>query len=561
MLRLAVPWAWVAAAVFAVHPVHVESVAWMIERKDVLSGLFYLAAAIAWVRFVETPRPGRYVLALLLFVAGLLSKSVVVTLPAALLIWHWWKQGRVTVTDLQRLAPFFVVGLCITLADLWLYYTSRSPLALDYSLIERGLIAARALWFYAGKLFWPTDLAIIYPLWDIRVGDPLAWTYVAAAVALAVFLWIGCHRLGRGPLAGVLFFAVTLSPVLGFVDYGYMRVALVADRFQYLAAGGVMAMVAAAAARGVGSLPGSWRTGAQGLVAVILVLFGAMTWRQAGAYQNEITFYSHVVSVNPRQTFSHRRRTVGLAQAGRLEESLVAGRFAVEQLPDSADAHTALGFALLKLSRFGEAEKSVRRALEINSRDKFALMTMGELARLQGRPEAALEWYRAALETDRASVGAHTALGGVLVHLRRFDEAVVSLKHAVSLAPYSSAAGARHSLLGMALQELGRTDEAAEHYERALRIDPRNVGRLERLAILRFGQERYEEALDLYRTIVEIDPSKAWAHSNVGVALHYLGRYDAALQSFEHALSLDPTLGFARAGVKQARAALRQAGR
>ena len=222
LLALAVPGAWAVAAVFAVHPLHVESVAWIIERKDLLSALFYLSALLVWIRFVEVPRPQRYCLALGLFAAGLLSKSIVVTLPAALLLWHWWKQGRVTGTDCLRLAPFFVVGFGITAGDL-AFYASREPLALGYSAVERTLIAARALWFYAGKLVWPSDLAVIYPLWEVHAGDPVGWAYVAAAAGLAGLLWCLRHRLGRGPLAGAAFFAVTLSPVLGFVDEGSGR--------------------------------------------------------------------------------------------------------------------------------------------------------------------------------------------------------------------------------------------------------------------------------------------------------------------------------------------------
>ena len=172
--RLAVPGAWVVAAVFAVHPLHVESVAWIIERKDVLSGLFYLAAMLAWMRFVERPTLRRYTCSLALYTAALLSKSIAITLPAAFLIWHWWKQGRVTSMDLLRLVPFGVVGIVITVGDLS-FYQSREVLSLGYSFTERILIAARALWFYAGKLLWPSELAVIYPLWDIRVSDLLAW--------------------------------------------------------------------------------------------------------------------------------------------------------------------------------------------------------------------------------------------------------------------------------------------------------------------------------------------------------------------------------------------------
>ena len=234
MSRLTVPGAWVVAAVFAVHPLHVESVAWVMERKDVLSGLFYLATVLAWMRFVEQPNSKRYMCSLALYAAALLSKSIAITLPVALLIWHWWKQDRVIWTDLLRLVPFFVIGLVITVGDLS-FYQSVEPLSLGYSLTERMLIAARALWFYAVKLLWPTNLAVIYPLWDIRVADPLAWGYLVAATALVVALWHFRQRVGRGPLAGALFFAITLSPVLGFADYGYMQYAFVADRFQYLA--------------------------------------------------------------------------------------------------------------------------------------------------------------------------------------------------------------------------------------------------------------------------------------------------------------------------------------
>ncbi len=210
LLRLEVPGAWVVAAVFAVHPLHVESVAWVIGRKDVLATLFYLGAALAYTRFVEDRRRGHYIWALALFLLGMVSKSIVVTLPVSLLIWHWWKQGRVTLTDVKRVLPFLLLGLIITIAD-WSEYKDREVLSFSYTLIERALIAARALWFYAGKLVWPTELAVIYPHWEVSTGDLLNWLYGIAAIALAALLWHYRGRIGRGPLAGVLFFAVTLS--------------------------------------------------------------------------------------------------------------------------------------------------------------------------------------------------------------------------------------------------------------------------------------------------------------------------------------------------------------
>ena len=263
MLRLAVPGAWFIAAVFAVHPLHVESVAWVIERKDLLSALFYLSAALTWIRFTATPRLPTYLLALALFVAGLLSKSIVVTLPVALLIWHWWKRGRVTSADLLRLLPLFVIALCITAADL-AFYRGKDPLTFDLSLIERVLIAARALWFYAGKLVWPVDLPVIYPRWEMDASDPLAWGYLAAAVALGALLWFVRKWVGTAPLVGASYFALTLSPVLGFVDFSYMEFSFVADRYQYLAGIGLTAALVGAAALQASKLQGKSRMVAQG---------------------------------------------------------------------------------------------------------------------------------------------------------------------------------------------------------------------------------------------------------------------------------------------------------
>ncbi len=384
LTRLAVPAAWAVAAVFAVHPLHVESVAWIIERKDLLSALFYLTTALAWIRFVEAPGRGRYLLALALFTAGLLSKSVVVTLPAALLIWHCWKRDGVTPADLRRLAPFFAVGLLITMGD-FLLYAARVPLSLGYSMVERSLIAARAWWFYIGKLLWPADLAVIYPLWDIRVGDPLAWAYVLAAAALAALLWFGRHRFGPGPLAGALFYTVTLSPMLGFVDFGYMRYAFVADRFQYLAGIGVMGVLVGAAAVGAARLPASLRMAAPCLAAAVLAVFSVMTWRQAGIYRDGVTFFGHIVSHNPEARYAHLNLARALIKADRPEDALAAARIAAGKLErlDLADAHDLRGRALLNLGRLDEAREALGRALDLAPGHRNARENMAEVLRRQ----------------------------------------------------------------------------------------------------------------------------------------------------------------------------------
>ena len=628
LIRLAVPGDLVIAAVFAVHPVHVESVAWIIARKDVLSALFYLTAVLAWIRFTEAPRWGRYLPALALFAAGMLCKSIVVTLPAALLIWHWWQRGRVTRTDLLRLVPFVVVAVGITVADLSYYASTEQP-PLGYSPLEGVLIAARALWFYAGKLLWPTDLAVIYPLWEIRIGDPLAWAYVVAAAALAVLLWYGRRRIGRGPLAGALFFTVTLAPVLGFVDFSYMEFSFVADRYQYLASMGVLAVLIGAAVHGANKLPRAYRIGACGLALAVVAVLGTLTWRQAGIYRDEVTFFRHVVAFNPEARGAHsnlggalvklkrfeeaeeqlgraleldprdltalqsmaesRRkqeryeealqwyraaleidRRYALAHAGmgetmfhleRYEEALKSMAQAVALQPDlpmAASLHPFMGRASRELGRLEVAAEHFGRARELQPRDPGTLDELAEALRFQNRYEEAIEPYRAALEIDPDYAPAHAGLGDTLFRLERYEEALKSMARAVALQPDLPMAGLLHRLMGQAAQELGRPEAAAEHYADALRIDPHDGEAIDRLAMLRFGQQRYAAALDLYQTLLQISPGNANTHFNLGATLYYLGRVDEAVRSFEHALSLDPALEKARTGLEQLRAIQQQ---
>ncbi len=585
-LRLSVPAAWAAVAIWAVHPLHVESVVWVIERKDILSGLLYLGAALTYMRFTETRQAGRYGLGLSLYALGLLAKSAVVTLPAGLLIWHWWRRGRLTTKHLLQTAPFFAVGLLISLGDMALY-RSKELLDLGYSLPERALIAARALWFYVGKLLWPGDLIVIYPLWNIQVTDALAWIYLVGAAALAALLWFGRHRFGRAPLAGMLFFALTLSPSLGFLDYGYMQYSFVADRFQYLAGFGLIAVLVGLASKGVQRLPRRYAAGAPAVLAAVLVLLGTLTWRQARLYRDDLTLFSHIVSFNPSARSAHLNLGVALYEAGRYEESLAAGRKAVEQARDSANAHLNLGLSLLKLNRLEEAEAAFRSALEVDPRHRNSHQNLGETLRNRGRHEEAIVSYREAIEADPAYALAHAGLGESLYQLSRHEEALAALNQSLALDPEASAAGALHLIAGQAARELGRFAESERHFrramqlmpgqaaphlelavtslrqdqneqaeddlERALNLEPTNARVLDLLALVYFRAERWEDALALLRRSSDIRPTDARTHANVGVTLYRLKRYEEATASLDRALALAPDLPAAKAALAEIR--------
>ena len=462
MRRLCVPGAWLVAAVFAVHPLHVESVAWIIERKDVLSGLFYLAAVTAWMRFVEQPRLRRYVGALALYAAALLSKSIAITLPATLLIGHWWKQGRIAWADLVRLAPFFTIGAAYAIGDLS-FSRSVNPVSFDYSWAERTLIASRALWFYADKIVWPSGLVVIYPHY------PVAWAYLVAAVVLVSVLWRFRHRVGRGPLAGALFFGITLSPVLGFVDYGYMKYSFVADRFQYLACIGVMVVVCGVAAYGVRRLSGLWQKGAWGVAAATIVALGFLTWQQQRVWRDSETLWRYVIEHNPKALTAHLNLGYILYTQGQYEEALQLTRVAVDRLPDYYKAHMHLGSILKALERFEEAEFHLRRAIALNPQEQSPYTQLCRVLYSQGRHEEALEAARIAIEQHPDYGDAYVDLGWVLNDLGRPKEAEPYLRRAIALNPQSHDA---YYYLGIALHNQGQYEEAMQCYDRALALDP-----------------------------------------------------------------------------------------
>ena len=573
--RLAVPGAWAVAAVFAVHPMHVESVAWIMGRKDLLSGLFSMAAALCWIRSMEgagggwpdsrdppvrgrylssrssswrwpldlipAPRPGLYLAALGLFAAAMLSKLVAVTLPVAFAICIWWKRGRVTWLDVSRIAPFFLVALFIAVADLS-YYASRQQTDLDYGFAERALIAARALWFYVGKLVWPTDLAVVYPMWDIDAVDPLAWSYLVAAVAAAALLWYGRHRLGRGPVAGALFFAVTLSPVLGFVYYNYMLYAFVADRYAYLAGIGVISIVIGAAVHGAGKLPNLLKVGATGVFVALLAIFGRLTWEQAGIYRDEISFYTHIVSLNPEARFVQRNLAKALNDAGRPAEALAASRIAVEQAPGSVRSHNTHGAVLLALNRCDEAEESFRRVLELNSGYKHALNNLAKTRWCQGRFVESIAWHRKALDVDAEYAAAHLGLGRTLFRLGRYKQAEESLAKAVSLRPNTLSISA-FQLLADVLHEQQRYEEAIERYRGVLEMDSEYVPAHAGMGYALFRLKRYEEAVESLARSVSLQPESPEAadrHVAMGRAFLALGRTETAAEHYARALEIDP---------------------
>jgi len=430
LLLLEVPGAWLAALVFAVHPVNVETAAWISERKNVLSGCFYMLSAIALLRFYGlgrrdkrqegplTARPEQnwYWAGVLFFVCALLSKTVTCMLPAALLIVLWWKRGRVTQGEMLSLAPLFAAGAAMGLFTAWLERTHVGAAGSDWSLsfAERFLVAGRALCFYVWKLLWPAHLCFNYERWVIDGKVWQQYLYPLAAAAVLTALWLARRRIGRGPLAAMLFFVVSLFPALGFFDVFPFRYSYVADHFQYLACIGPITLFAAGAAW----CCSKYRHGRLKLFraagALVIGALALMTWRQGNMYAGEWTLWNETLKRNPFSVMAHNNLGSILSKRGKPLEAMAHFEEALKVRPDFEITNYNIsmtyynrGVALAALGRIDEAMEQYGEALRVRPDFERALNNLGSLLAQKGRIEEAVRCWATAAEIKPDYAGAH----------------------------------------------------------------------------------------------------------------------------------------------------------
>jgi tetratricopeptide (TPR) repeat protein len=487
LLLLEVPGAWLGALLFALHPVQVESVAWVTERKNVLATVFYLAAALAYWRFrppaddapPAVPRRGAYLLSLALFAAALLSKSITCSLPAALLVVVWWKRGRIAWRDVRPLLPMFALGLAAGMHTAYLEKEHVGAAGPEWNLspVDRVLIAGRALWFYAAKLVWPHPLVFFYPRWTVDAGAWWQWAFPLGALVVAVVLWALRARIGRGPLAALLLFAGTLVPALGFFDVYPMRYSFVADHFQYLATLAPLALVAAGAVR-LGAWVGADRrfAGAAGLAAVALL--GVLTWRQAHAYADARTLWVDTVTKNPGSAAAQYNLALLLDEAGDTEGAIRHYRASLAAKPDDADTHANLAAALREAGQPDEAIREYEEALRLDPGHVTARYGLAIVLRGEGRYDEAIRQLKTLLAQHPDQWLVRLQLGHTYATEGAFAPARDELLAVVAAEPDSALA---HHTLGLVLLELGDRDGAIRHLREAVRLAPGDAAARETL--------------------------------------------------------------------------------
>jgi tetratricopeptide (TPR) repeat protein len=481
--RLQVPGAYLAAAIFALHPVCVESVAWISEIKNTLSGAFYLSAALVYLRFDRTRNWRFYFVTLGLFLLGLMSKTVIATLPAALLVVFWWQRGKLSwKQDVLPLIPFFVAGIGAGLFTAWVEwkFVGARGSGYNFSVIERLLIAGRAIWFYLGKLVWPVDLVFIYPRW--HVSQTVWWQYLFPITALLVSagLWLLSRR-NRAPLAAWLFFGGTLFPALGFFNVYPFCYSFVADHFQYLAGVGPITLAAAGIAIYFRSLMNKQQFLEPIVCGTLLLVLGVSSWRHSGMYTDIETLWRTTIARNPDCWLANNNLGSCLYKEERVEEAVEHYQKAIECKPDYPEAHYNLGLVFWRQGKLDEAIEHYQKAVELEPARAEYYINLGNLLAIQERPSEAIRQFQKALAVEPGYTKAHYNLADIFFAQGRWDEAIEHYQQALKQMPDSVHA---YYQLGLALQSRGRFAEAVAQLQKVLELDPKHIPAQNNLAWL-----------------------------------------------------------------------------
>src|SRR6266513_777732 len=440
LARLKMSGAWWAAAVFALHPVQVESVGWISELKHVLMGFFFLLTLLTWIEYVDATHKHRrilYVAALVFYLLALSAKATACTLPAALLLVLWVKKTAIGRRALLEIIPFVLLALGMgLLAVWWEKYHQGTRMLVSLGPLERLLIASRAVWFYLGKIFWPAKLTFIYPQWQIDPTSPVAYLWLIAAIALVVVIYFARRFFGRSVEVAALFFVTTLGPLLGFVMLYTFRYTFVADHYQYLASIGPIALASAALAT-LSRSSKSWQWLLNGSGFAILICLGLLTWRQSATYHDAETLWRKTIAQNPGCWMAYNNLGALEFQKDKIDDAMDNYERSLRLHSDYPEARYNLGSALLQKGKIDDAIKQCEKALELQPNDSDA----------------------------------HVVLGNAFMAKQDIDRAIGQYEQALKLRPEDSNA---HYSLGVALQEQGETDRAAREYDKAHEFEPRD---------------------------------------------------------------------------------------
>jgi tetratricopeptide (TPR) repeat protein len=507
--QLEVRGAWLGAALWALHPVMVQSVAWVTELKNTQSCLFYLLS-IFWFLKVDAEETGdrtrwwRFSWALLFFVMAIASKPSTVMLPGVLALCVWWRRGQIQSRNLMTLTPFVLISALASVWTIWeqKFHAGASGPEWAQTWPERLIIAGRAIWFYLGKLIWPHPLIFIYPRWELNSSQFTPYFSLLLALAGLVGLWLVRGKWTRPISFAAAYFVISLFPVLGFFSVYFFRYSFVSDHFQYLASMGPLALAGAGITEGIAAT--GWKSFLRPAVCgLLLLVLGVLTWRQSAIYHDTVTLYTATLGKNPGCWMAHYNLAIALRAKGETDPAVAHYRQAVVLRPDYAEAHYNLARILVEK---GEFEESIIH-------------------------------YEKALAVNPADAEAHNNLGSTLFQIGRVDEAIVHFQKALAIQPDYADASCN---LANALLSKGDMDGALVYYLAGLALSPNHAEAQYNLASALLRKGRTDEAIAHYQKTLELQPGNADAHANLGSALLEKGRPQDAIGQYREALALAP---------------------
>ena len=510
--RLGIRAAWLGGLIFAVHPVLVESVAWISELKNVLSLPPFLLALLAWLDFSDAGSRRDYGRAFGWFLVALLCKATVVMFPVVILLHAWWRRGRIEARDLRASAPFFLLSLLFGALTIWFLHhhtLERPELPLLGGFFARLANAGLIFAFYLGKCFWPVELLPVYPQWGIEPVSPFSYLIWALLGLIVAGLWIKRRIWGRHGLFALGFFFINLAPFLGFTAGSYMAFTWVMDHILYVPIIGLIGLVAAGWGALEVRLARPFHFGLVAVTAALLALLICDGNSYARIFQNSPRLWTYAARLNPQSWIAQANLGLAREQNGWHEEALSRYELASALRPFDATLHC----------------------------------NVGKLLDEEGQMPTALKQYARALELDPRSAIAHCNRGVAYTQLGRLPEAIADYEQALATQPdYPEA----ESDLGVALMESGRPVEAIAHYQAAVRLNPEYVMARSNLGDALGETGHFAEALEQYRAVLQLQPGNAEAYYNCGVALTRLGRISEAMDAYRTALRLNPNYTNAR---------------
>ena len=536
------------AAVFALHPLHVESVAWASERKDVLSTFFMLATIWAYSRYAESPSLHGYVLAAFAFALGLMAKPMLVSLPILLLLLDFWPLRRTTLTggslSLRKLlwekTPLFALSLASCIVTYLAQKSGGAVVELEkFPVALRVANAAVSYAAYIWRTVWPMGLAAYYPY--PREGVPALTLAIALLVMTAVSVLVIRQARSRPYLlVGWLWYVITLVPVIGIVQVGEQSMA---DRYMYIPLIGLTVMAAWGAADLLQRRPARQATmGLSGVSAVALLAFVLTTSAQVRYWQSDYTLFRRVVEVAPGSALAYSNYGLELAKRGDHSGAIEQYEKAIQADPNYVQSYVNLGNALKETGKPEEALEQYRKALDINPNYADAQVAAANIAAEHGDADAALQEYTKVLESDPDNAEAHYNLGLVFSRQGKIDDAVKHFERAVELNPDFDKA--HHNLATIALDR-GETEKAADHFAEAVRVNPKHAGAHHGLARLLVAQGKADQAEAHFEQAIKAKPDFAQAHNDLGILMAQQGRIDEAMAHFADAVRHQP--GYAEA--------------